>query len=64
MEEYIAPCYVKASGGTQRLIRAVEDSIFVNVYGNPNNKENVSELENNIIAKNYLEYEKIKQLKL
>ena len=64
VEEYIAPCYVKASGGTQRLIRAVEDSIFVNVYGNPNNKENVSELENNIIAKNYLEYEKIKQLKL
>jgi hypothetical protein len=63
VEQYIAPCYVKASGGTQRLIRALEDSIFVNIYGNPNNNENLSDLENEIIAKNYLEYENNKQLK-
>tara|TARA_R100000541_G_scaffold58827_1_gene70787 strand:+ start:14 stop:472 length:459 start_codon:yes stop_codon:yes gene_type:complete len=63
IEEYIAPCYVKATGGTQRLIRAIEDSIFVNVHTNPNNSENIKELEEEIIAKNYLEYEKNKQLK-
>ena len=62
-EKYIAPCYVKASGGTQRLIRALEDSIFVNVHTSPTNTENIEELENQIIAKNYLEYENNKQLK-
>jgi hypothetical protein len=64
IEEYIAPCYVKASGGTQRLIRALKHSIFVNVHTNPDNSENIEELESQIIAKNYLEYEKNKQLKL
>ena len=64
IEEYIAPCYVKANGGTQRLIRALKHSIFVNVHTNPDNSENIEELESQIIAKNYLEYEKNKQLKL
>lgn len=62
-EEYIAPCYVKASGGTQRLIRALEYSIFVNIHTNPDNSENIEKLESQIIAKNYLEYENKKQLK-
>jgi len=63
LEEYIAPCYVKAPGGSQRLIYALEKSIFVNVHTNPTNTENIEQLETEIIAKNYLEYEKNKQLK-
>ena len=63
LEEYLAPCYVKAPGGSQRLIYALEKSIFVNVHTNPTNTENVEQLETEIIAKNYLEYEKNKQLK-
>ena len=63
VEEYIAPCYVKAPGGSQRLIYALEKSIFVNVHTNPTNTKNIEQLETEIIAKNYLEYEKNKQLK-
>ena len=63
VEEYIAPCYVKAPGGSQRLIYALEKSIFVNVHTNPTNTQNIEQLETEIIAKNYLEYEKNKQLK-
>ena len=63
LEEYLAPCYVKAPGGSQRLIYALEKSIFVNVHANPTNTNNLEQLETEIIAKNYLEYEKNKQLK-
>tara|TARA_R110000822_G_scaffold104515_4_gene231513 strand:- start:6404 stop:6859 length:456 start_codon:yes stop_codon:yes gene_type:complete len=62
-EEYIAPCYVKAPAGSKRAIYALEKSIWVNVHTNPSNTEDLEILEKEIIAKNYLEYEKFKQLK-
>ena len=62
-EEYIAPCYVKAPAGSKRAIYALKKSIWVNVHANPSNTEDLEILEKEIIAKNYLEYEKFKQLK-
>ena len=62
-EEYIAPCYVKAPAGSKRAIYALKKSIWVNVHTNPSNTEDLEILEKEIIAKNYLEYEKFKQLK-
>lgn len=62
-EEYIAPCYVKAKPGEKKAVYAHEDSIFVNIYPNVDNTEDLEEIENKWIAKNYLEYEKFKQLK-
>ena len=62
-EEYIAPCYVKAAPGEKKAVYAHEDSIFVNIYPNPDNKTDLEAIENTWIAKNYLEYEKFKQLK-
>ena len=56
-EEYIAPCYVVASPGTKRVIYAKEDSIFVNVHKNPTNTQDIEQLEKNIVAKNFKEYE-------
>jgi hypothetical protein len=62
-EEYFGPCYVKAAPGEKKAVYAHEDSIFVNIYPNPGNKTDLEEIENTWIAKNYLEYEKFKQLK-
>ena len=62
-EEYKAPCYVKAKPGEKKAVYAHEDSIFVNIYPNVDNNTDLEEIENKWIAKNYLEYEKFKQLK-
>ena len=62
-EDYIGPCYIKSAGGIKRAVYAHEDSIFVNIYPNPDNEEDLDKIENTWIAKNYLEYEEFKQLK-
>lgn len=62
-EEYVAPCYVKAKAGEKKAVYAHEDSVFVNIYPNPDNKQDLDKIENTWIAKNYLEYEEFKKLK-
>ena len=56
-EDYIAPCYVVSTPGVKRVILANKDSIFVNVHKNPSNTQDVNELEKEIVALNYKEYE-------
>ena len=55
-KEFQAPCYIKASPGAQRLIHAQEDSIFMNIYPNPDNKEDIDEIEKRIYCLNRDEY--------
>ena len=57
-EDYLAPCYVISKPGVKRVIYAHEDSIFVNIHKNPDNTEDIDELEARIVSKNYKEYEK------
>ena len=56
-EDYIAPCYVLSTPGVKRVIYAQEDSIFVNIHKNPSNTQDLEELEEEIVSKNYKEYE-------
>ena len=56
-EDYIAPCYVVSTPGVKRVILANEDSIFVNIHKNPPNTQDIDELEKEIVALNYKEYE-------
>ena len=56
-EDYIAPCYVVSTPGVKRVILANEASIFVNIHKNPSNTQNIDELEKEIVALNYEEYE-------
>ena len=56
--EHIAPCYTISSPGSQRLIYALEDSIFVNVHKNPTNTENIKELEKEIVSITIEDYNK------
>lgn len=57
IEDYIAPCYVVATPGTKRVIRANEKSIFVNIHKNPTNSQDIEWLEKEIVAKDFKEYE-------
>jgi len=63
VQEYQGPCYIKSPGGVKRIAHAITDIIWVNIHANPTNTQDLEELENNIIAKDYLEYEKFKKLK-
>ena len=56
-EDYIAPCYVVSTPGAKRVILANEDSIFVNVHKNPSNTKDIDQLEKEIVALSYEEYE-------
>ena len=55
--EHVAPCYTISEPGSKRLIYAVEDSTFVNVHKNPSNTQDIDQLEKDIVALNYEEYE-------
>jgi hypothetical protein len=61
-EYYIAPCYVNAPEGTKRVLHALEDSIFVNVYPNPDNITNIEELEDMLTCTSYEKYKEYKLL--
>ena len=55
--EYKAPCYIESTPGVKRVIYGNEESIFTNVHKNPTNTEDIKELEKQIVALNYKEYE-------
>jgi hypothetical protein len=54
--EYIAPCYTTSKPGSQRVILAMEDSVFVNVHKNPSNTQDIGELEKEIVSMTIQEY--------
>jgi len=57
LKEYQAPCTVLSEPGVKRVIYGNEESIFTNVHKNPANTEDIKELEKQIVALNYEEYE-------
>ena len=56
VKEYIAPCYIISPPGTQRVIQANKDSIFVNIHKNPSDTRDVSKIEEEICAMNVEKY--------
>ena len=54
--DHVAPCYVEATAGSKRMIYAHKDSIWVNIHANPTNTQDLEELEELIIAKDYEEF--------
>jgi quercetin dioxygenase-like cupin family protein len=57
LKEYQAPCTVLSEPGVKRVIYGNEESVFVNVHKNPTNTQDIKELEEQIVALNYNEYE-------
>lgn len=63
VNHYIAPCYVHAPEGTKRVLHAIEDVVFVNVYPNPDNITDIEQLEDMLTCKSYEKYKEYKLLK-
>ena len=57
LKEYKAPCTVLSEPGVKRVIYGNEESVFTNVHKNPTNTEDIKELEEQIVALSYEEYE-------
>lgn len=57
VKEYKAPCTVLSRPGVKRVIYAVEDSTFTNIHKNPSDSQDLKQLEKEIVALNYKEYE-------
>ena len=55
--DHIAPCFIISTPGIKRVLYAHEDSIWYNTHKNPSNIEDVDQLEKEIVAINYKEYE-------
>ena len=55
--DHIAPCFIISTPGIKRVLYAHEDSIWYNTHKNPSNTEDVDQLEKEIVAVNYEEYE-------
>lgn len=55
--EHIAPCFIISTPGVKRVLYAHEDSVWYNTHQNPSNTEDIKELENDIVALSYKEYE-------
>ena len=55
--EYIAPWFIIAEPGEKRVLYAHEDSYWYNTHKNPNNIKDVKDLEKEIVASSYKEYE-------
>ena len=58
VEEYIAPCFIIADPGEKRILYAHKKSVWYNTHKNIDNIEDVKELEKQIVAVNYKDYEK------
>ena len=57
-QDFVAPCRVISPPGIKRIIHANEYSLFINIHKNPSNTRDIDEVENNIWAMNYEEYDK------
>jgi hypothetical protein len=53
-----APLSMISKAGTKRVVETLEDTVWVTVHLNTNNKEDISKIEKFVIAKTYEDYEK------
>ncbi len=55
--DYVAPCYIISTPGIKRVLYAHEESVWYNVHKNPTATEDVSQIEKDVVALTYEEYE-------
>jgi len=56
--EHIAPCWSYSLKGTKRLIKCVEDCVWINVIANPTDTRDIKEIEDNFFSITLEEYNK------
>jgi len=48
--EHIAPCWSHSNKGTKRLIKCIEDCVWINVIANPTDTRDMKEVEDNFFS--------------
>lgn len=56
-QEYVAPCEFVSLPGTKRAVQILEDCVWTTYHHNPTNTQDLAQLEREIIASSYEEYE-------
>jgi quercetin dioxygenase-like cupin family protein len=60
--EHIAPCWSYSLKGTKRLIKCIEDCVWINIIANPSNTKDMKEIESNFFSATLEEYNKKEKL--
>lgn len=60
--EHIAPCWSYSMKGTKRLIKCIEDCVWINVIANPTDTRDMKQVENNFFSITLEEYNKKEKL--
>jgi|TARA_R110000744_G_scaffold320582_1_gene426730 hypothetical protein len=60
--EHIAPCWSHSIKGAKRLIRCIEDCVWINIIANPTNTNDMEEVEENFFSITLEEYNKKEKL--
>jgi len=60
--EHVAPCWSYSIKGTKRLVRCVEDCVWINVIANPTDTRDMKQVENNFFSATLEEYNKKEKL--
>ena len=60
--EHVAPCWSYSIKGTKRLIRCIEDCVWINVIANPTDIKDMKQVENNFFSMTLEEYNKKEKL--
>jgi hypothetical protein len=62
-ETLVAPCSMISPAGTKRTLYAETDLVWTTIHNNPTNTRALDELESDIIAGSFLEYDEFKTSK-
>ena len=60
---WFAPCVKISPAGTKRALVILEDTVFLTVHPNPNNHRDVPPLEEELIAKDFQEFDRLLEYK-
>jgi len=60
--EHIAPCWSHSLKGTKRLIKCLEDCVWINVIANPSDTRDMKAIEDNFFSMTMEEYNKKEKL--
>lgn len=56
-QEYVAPCEFVSLPGTKRAVQILEDCVWTTYHHNPTNTQDLAQLEREIIAESFEEYD-------
>ena len=60
--EHIAPCWSYSLKGTKRLIKCIEDCVWINIIANPTNTKDMEKVEKSFFSITLAEYNKKEKL--